>query len=555
MATESPVAGGLVGPQNDASAENGESDQTDAMPNGNAAAHLPARRTNGSSSSSSSQIPTSRIVTAIGPLHVPKNGSKNYEHGSNGVNGVKRRRVDRERGPAEEAAPPPSKSQTKDSSSNPTSSATKDAPRSVVEPRDVSSRLGKQPTGEPNKDNQDLDKLIDTRRKYFHAHLHATNSNLPTQESANVPARLSNEASHKGRSLWCTNDASFATDTFQLLSELEQQATVENPFYSKNKQRQDFASRTVEELEETIKSEHYGNQPGVESLVLEFNECSSLLITKWVAKQVMPNSGVTASPQILPAAVNAKFRKCAICNKTGHYELECPKQQPQQTRRLLGLVDIKPEAKDAHRHEDRTIQNPPPPARRRANTKVDEDSDEVVLESCCGFMIEQQAYHPGEEMIQNTRNALKHSQDNSDPNVEVTDIDGFVIKATKEQRLQDAARPIVLKEGDMVAWFPSGEEDKFIHTGVALTACQSDNVKEVSVRCVSVIPRGPVKDGDRKGGPVGETLTVSRKKIMFLKDCVDKLPTINNSNNGAKKAPNAHEKRSEGSSKQRRPRL
>jgi len=584
METESSIASGPIGPQDRLIRnETGTDDATHRFENINALSNqVPVRAQNGLSTSTAATFNKS------------SDGEENPHRQGNG-NGIKRRKVECSNGEiasidsengcskVEDAGDPPhaehkNTDKTKNAASNDIrvndsgkDEATPKAPQQEHGNMTISARSGFSPSSTRNdqssaqvetaappekatptdEETEGVEKLIEARRQLFHSHANTT-INEAVSALAEAPSLIKN-THPRGRAMWCTEDGEGSATTslstgnqekntrprniLKLLAGLEDQSTDESIFLAKR--RESVASISVEQLESTIKSQLYGNQLGVESLVLQFNECSASGISKWVSKQLNPPSSSSATPSSNPpiyyAAVNAKFRKCAICSRTGHYELECPEQAPRQTKRLMGLIALGPRSDRQNReqlHEDPMVQNPKPLS-RWTRPKAGEETDDVLVESSGGFLIEQRRERCVDEGLPNYANVTERRHPN--PLAETTDVDGFVIQATKDKP-SGGIGLVSVDVGDLVAWIPR-ESDGVLYAGVALSSSLTDDkVLAIQARCISVVSRGPNKEADRKSAAIGQIYTLPKKKLTFLSDCIDKLPTLENDDASASRA-------------------
>jgi hypothetical protein len=213
-----------------------------------------------------------------------------------------------------------------------------------------------------------------------------------------------------------------------------------------------------------------------------------------------------------PTTVDVRFRKCGLCRVWGHFEVECPSQTSHQRLRFAraiikgkgGITASTLPASSSLLSGEMTT-NP-----STNNTEIndmiveaeneDEDEtvavDEVSIETCRGFLIEQRKeprVKDGSARIQNKKR--KRAEFKRDE--EVTEVDGLLIKATSTCPITAASNePGPFFEGDIVAWSDepgSSTGESRVYVGV-IVSHQTDAIN-AKVRCLRIIPpEGPATD-------------------------------------------------------------
>ena len=380
-----------------------------------------------------------------------------------------------------------------------------------------------------------LDQSIEARRRMFH-----DNAFQAEVEATGRSKSLSKVLAHNGikelfhqngRYLSCTNQGALGVVSIvpTLLSDLENRATKKNHFLTNP--RHSFVSRSIDQLEQSIRSLHhqrsrhdnlYGSSAnGVRALTLQFNECSVACVSRWVSGQLKRDPGV-AGQDVLDtqssyfSSVNAYFRQCAVCHKTGHYELECPKQTARQTKLLLDFTN---ETSNVAHHEhsclDRDLRPNPQPRKQQVKRPEPGRPFEASLEMCNGCLVEQRA----EAWSENARNSTTSFsvQQNSarNPLLDETEVDGFIIRASKEGPSMDQF--VSIQVGDLVGWL-SSRGDGALHVGILVSPSFSGVEVEgdATVRCIAVIPRGLHHEDNRNRSALGVNFTVPRSDLFSV---------------------------------------
>jgi hypothetical protein len=288
----------------------------------------------------------------------------------------------------------------------------------------------------------------------------------------------------------------------------------------------------------------------VRSYTLQCTECSATSIARWsamhsgggAAQQQLSNSNNDSSKSgKAPAAkidssssssssfnqntnfytrpftptVDVRFRKCGLCRTWGHFEAECPLQTSHHRLRFaraiikgkraaaassLGLSSTTsllsfeetaksvPTTKNANMSIDLIVET---------ENKVDEEQaigDEVFVEKCGGFLIEQRKeprVNDDSARVRNTTKKRKREEFIRRDQEDVTNVDGLLIKATSTRpiAIRNEAEPLM--EGDLVTWSDESSSTGNTKVLVGVIVSRQENGINAKVRCLCVIPHEP----------------------------------------------------------------
>ena len=264
--------------------------------------------------------------------------------------------------------------------------------------------------------------------------------------------------------------------------------------------RTGFASKTLQELEQGIRSRNHKGQ-SARVLSLKFNECSSTCIAKWVAKRSRPVPDHSLFPprtQVFISAVNAPFRVCTICQRIGHYEIECPDQLPGEREQLQEYVQ------------------------KRKKRRLRESSD-FLLQQLNGFLIQQSR----EGLVAHVATTVEPPaaavcSDDSEDRM----IDGFRIEAYRNKPL--AMRPS-FQLGSIFTWQLGDGSGVKTCAGMILSLPEKDS-DMVNLKCISVLPHGDPTNGDSEDlCMVGKQFQVSIKDLRPIAASFDRIPSVEDS--------------------------
>ena len=116
---------------------------------------------------------------------------------------------------------------------------------------------------------------------------------------------------------------------------------------------------------------------------IKFNECSLFAISHWAVKSSIPNDSEAIRDEVTRQyypAPDVKLRKCNICNRWGHYDIECGKMAKADVfyfSNALQNQSTKPLAYNKHSRDKQTINLKEPCV------------DSTNVDSCGKFFLEQ----------------------------------------------------------------------------------------------------------------------------------------------------------------------
>ncbi|EEC47456.1 predicted protein [Phaeodactylum tricornutum CCAP 1055/1] len=273
-----------------------------------------------------------------------------------------------------------------------------------------------------------------------------------------------------------------ASKSFAELLEAIQLKKPPRSLYHGDAFRSGYSSISLDQVEaatrarhKSLISNHSHERPSrtVHSFSLQFNEVSIASIANW-GKNKQHNS-ITVSEKSRAArrryfTVDSKFRKCGICYRWGHYELECTSQTEDRST-VFG-------------QEVTSIRSQPLDQQKKDVAIAWKQEYEAVVENCNGYFIEQQKQRPKKPAKRKMQNAKKRGS-----SFDKTFMDGIVIKATGPSKLHDLSP---LQQGEVVAWMTdekSMSDQKYVNAGVVVRT--NINTGRVLLRFIDTIAPSP----------------------------------------------------------------
>lgn len=338
---------------------------------------------------------------------------------------------------------------------------------------------------------------------------------------------------------------------------------------------------------------------------LRFNEGSLFMLSKWACINKNPktssvdesivndknNTETTSVPLfnqpingaklsnvatvVRQPTIDARFRKCSICNLWGHYELECRKMPYETVLRLgeelEGILTRKGQASattlDPHFSEPKIIDESQPKLLNFSSTPDSNTHDVSKADLCVtveifdGFVFEQRSEH------ETFRQISKPEEEKNPSNLSKYDdsfmVDGFKIKAasslpclqdgrstevvpeskelkkkrkriekqnriyqvTKNQRKPGSRSNFGFCEGDVVAWFPAPDvENQDVFTGIVVkvpkpSETKIEERKMILVEFLASVPASPGAKSETISHGVDLTLEDHANKTGIPKTC------------------------------------
>jgi len=216
---------------------------------------------------------------------------------------------------------------------------------------------------------------------------------------------------------------------------------------------------TLEQLEQDTRDWHLARRvlhgatgTSLRSFTLTYNECTISAIARWIENKNPSLQSTDASDIVRCVPVqDVKFRRCCICKKWGHYEVKCPEATTEQWKR---------QALAAHHKE--------------IKSKTAGIEQEIFIEECDGFVIEQRSEYPGPPQ-RKRRGGSRHSRGSGQasigPSVKEVKTGSFLIQAAESahalvnyelscRNYFGSARLCAtwIERGDTVGWFSSDPE-------------------------------------------------------------------------------------------------
>ena len=279
----------------------------------------------------------------------------------------------------------------------------------------------------------------------------------------------------------------------QTLHAISGPATLSAELHSeKNDRRQYFISKKLEELETETRAWHIEYRPQcsaalVKSFSLQFNECSVAAISRWCNSSSRLAGTPPRRKKDFHPTVDSKFRICSICRCWGHYEIECPQQQPEDTLRFAHEIE-------GSRNYENEAMEMGIRDKKKVSSAENQPTKDVIVEDCEGVLIEQRKELVKGPQLDSTWRRRDRQVEEIKP-FEETNLDGFVIKegrAASSFVPSGAREQLALAKDDIVAWFESDDntehKKRTAYAGVVLEFDPDGN--KALVHCLqNIAPR------------------------------------------------------------------
>ena len=187
------------------------------------------------------------------------------------------------------------------------------------------------------------------------------------------------------------------------------------------------------------KADNRDKNKSVRSFSLEYNECSVDALSNWVNKDnsihKTPTEGDRphAPRDRRCIAVDVKFRKCSICQRLGHYELQCPRITREHKRAYASEIEKfrrRQSQQNTGQESDGVKRTSSVSGKRRRDAKSETGAlPETTSQEIGGFMVEQSCRPLLTHSLENGKRQKKINEIPTDRNILVTKIDRVTIKA------------------------------------------------------------------------------------------------------------------------------